>query len=68
MYKRSYVPLGWKTQDVLRAIFKSAYFSTLVKPRWQNAKAMALALWDGFSGVYGPIDARHRKSSVSTNQ
>lgn len=68
MYKRSYVPLSWKTQDVPRALFKSAYFSTLVKPRWQNAKAIALGLWDGLTGVYGPIDARHRKSSVSTDQ
>lgn len=64
MYKRSYVPLSWKVQDLPRAIFKSVYFSTLVKPRWQNAKAMALGLWDGLTGVYGPIDARERKSTV----
>ena len=68
MYKRLYVPLSWKTQDVPRALYKSAYFSTLVKPRWQNAKAIALGLWDGLTGVYGPIDARHRKSCVSTDQ
>lgn len=68
MYNRSYVPLGWKTQDLPRALFKSAYFSTLVQPRWENAKAMALGLWDGLTGVYGPIDARHRKSSVPADQ
>ncbi len=67
MYKRSYVPLGWKTQDVPRAIFKSAYFSTLIKPRWQNAKAVALGLWDGLTGVYGPIDGRYRRSAAHTN-
>ncbi len=64
MYNRSYVPLGWKTQDVPRAIFKSSYFSTLVKPRWQNAKAIAMGLWDGLTGVYGPIDGRYRRSGA----
>lgn len=68
MYKRRYVPLSWKVQDLPRALFKSAYFSILVKPRWQNAKAMALGLWDGLTGIYGPIDPRPRNSSPATNQ
>jgi rhamnosyltransferase len=63
MYKRPYVSLSWKVQDLPRALFKSAYFSTLVRPRWQNAKAMAMGLWDGLRGVYGPADSRRTMTS-----
>jgi rhamnosyltransferase len=64
MYKRRYVPLAWKIQDVPRAIFKSVYFPTMVKSRWQNAKAIAKGLWDGLTNIYGPIDGRYRRSGA----
>lgn len=67
MYKRWYVPLAWKIQDLPRAIFKSVYFSTMVKSRWQNAKAIVRGIWDGLTNVYGPIDGRYRRSAVHTN-
>jgi rhamnosyltransferase len=67
MYKRPYVPLSWKVHDLPRVVFKSAYFSTLVRPRWQNAQAIARGLWDGLTNVYGPIDGRYRRSTLPTN-
>jgi rhamnosyltransferase len=67
MYKRWYVPLAWKIQDFPRAIFKSVYFSTMVKSRWQNAKAIARGIRDGITNVYGPIDGRYRRSAVHKN-
>lgn len=58
MYKRPYVPVAWKLQDLPRAIFKTIYFSTCVEPRWQNFKAIAAGARDGLANVYGPLKVR----------
>ncbi|MBW2369679.1 MAG: glycosyltransferase family 2 protein [Deltaproteobacteria bacterium] len=48
LYRRGYVPLSWKIQDLPRLIFKLIFFSFFVSPRRKNAKKMLKGIGDGF--------------------
>ncbi|MEE4376265.1 MAG: glycosyltransferase family 2 protein [Candidatus Competibacteraceae bacterium] len=53
LYGRSYCPWAWKWQDFPRAVFKLIYFSTMVPPRWRNARMMARGVLDALQGKTG---------------
>jgi len=53
LYARTYCPLAWKWQDFPRAVFKLIYFSTMVTPRWRNARMMARGVLDALQGKAG---------------
>ena len=55
LYKRGYVPIGWKCYDAVRAVGKLFAFSVLIRPRVSNARWMLAGLWDGLRGRTGPL-------------
>lgn len=50
LYRRSYIPLAWKTQDMPRALLKFFMFSLILGPRWKNLQSMLLGAVDGWRG------------------
>ena len=59
LYRRSYIPLAWKTQDMPRALLKFFMFSLILGPRWKNLQSMLRGATDGWRGqlsiLHNPI-------------
>lgn len=53
LYKRHYVPIAWKTQDVPRALTKLILFGFVYRPRWKNLRSMLEGVRDGWLGRLG---------------
>ncbi len=54
LYKRSYVSMLWKWNDLQRLGMIFFMFALLKGPRLQNAKMMCLGFWHGLLGKLGP--------------
>lgn len=54
LYKRSYVSVLWKWNDLQRLGMIFFMFAVLKGPRLQNAKMMCLGFWHGLLGKLGP--------------
>lgn len=50
LYRRGYIPLAWKTQDMPRALLKFFMFSLILGPRWKNLQSMLRGAVDGWRG------------------
>jgi rhamnosyltransferase len=53
LYRRGYIPLAWKVQDIPRALLKLILFSLILGPRWRNLQFMLRGAWDGWRGRLG---------------
>jgi rhamnosyltransferase len=61
LYRRSYIPISWKIQDIPRAILKFILFSLILGPRWRNLQYMMCGIRDGWRGRMGRIrDQAHQ--------
>jgi rhamnosyltransferase len=56
LYRRPYVPLTWKVQDVPRGFLKSALICLIFPPRLENLESTFHGILDGLRGRLG---ARH---------
>lgn len=50
LYKRDYVPVPWKAQDIPRALLKSIVLPLISPSRWCNIKFIIHGARDGFRG------------------
>jgi rhamnosyltransferase len=53
LYRRSYTPLGWITQDILRMAFKSMYLVIFQPQRLENTRMILSGIRDGLLGKKG---------------
>ncbi len=65
LYRRSYIPLSWKIQDLPRALLKTLLFCIVFGPRRQNLKFTFRGVWDGLRGRLGPLAEQSIPSEVS---
>ena len=54
LYRRRYIPLAWKLQDIPRAVVKTLLFALLVRPRRENARYLLKGAIDGCLSRLGP--------------
>ena len=59
LYRREYVPLAWKLQDIPRAFIKFVFFGLVYGPRRENLRCLLLGLRDGWKGELGPLVGRN---------
>ncbi|MCB1776665.1 MAG: glycosyltransferase [Candidatus Competibacteraceae bacterium] len=52
LYRRRYIPLAWKVQDLPRALLKFILFSLIFGPRWRNLQSMLRGVRDGWRGRF----------------
>ena len=55
LYRRRYIPLAWKLQDIPRAVVKTLLFALLVRPRRENARYLLKGIIDGYLSRLGPL-------------
>lgn len=53
LYKRGYVPMAWKVQDIPRALFKFIFFGLISGSRRENLRCLMMGLRDGWCGRFG---------------
>ena len=56
LYKRPYVPVGWKVHDAFRLILKFIFYSLFAKPRFTQFKMMSKGLIHGLLGKNGKFE------------
>ena len=56
LQKRDYVPLAWKTSNLLKLLFTYFYFGCYASDRLEQRKQISLGLADGRKGVTGKLD------------
>lgn len=54
LYRRRYIPLAWKLQDIPRAVVKTLLFALVVGPRRENARYLLKGVIDGYLARLGP--------------
>jgi O-antigen biosynthesis protein len=64
LYRRSYIPLAWKSQDMPRALLKFFMFSLILGPRWKNLKSMVRGAVDGWRGQLSILQDSEARTSV----
>ena len=55
LYRRRYIPLAWKLQDIPRAVVKTLLFALVVRPRRENARYLLKGIIDGYLSRLGPL-------------
>jgi rhamnosyltransferase len=65
LYRRGYVPLSWKIQDLPRALLKTLLFGLVYGPRLRNLKFTFRGIWDGLRGRLGPLPEQPMLSEAS---
>lgn len=56
LYRRAYLPLGWRLRDVWRLCLQFGYYAVFSRPWGRNVRFILLGLWHGLRGVSGKLD------------
>ncbi|AOJ74957.1 MULTISPECIES: glycosyltransferase family 2 protein [Burkholderia] len=56
LIKRDYVPLSWKSTELIKFPFRLAIYGAFMTPRMQHIRLSLLGLWHGLSGRSGRLD------------
>ncbi|KVV37358.1 rhamnosyltransferase [Burkholderia territorii] len=56
LIKRSYVPLSWKSTELIKFPFRLAIYGAFMTPRLQHVRLSLLGLWHGVMGRSGRLE------------
>jgi len=65
LYRRGYIPLAWKAQDIPRALLKFIMFSLILGPRWKNLQSMLRGAADGWHGQLSNLQDLDTQTAVT---
>jgi len=55
LYRRAYLPLGWRLRDAWRLSLQLGYYALFARPWVANVRFILLGLWHGLRGVRGKL-------------
>ena len=60
LYRRYYVPMNWRIQDVVRMVVKIGFLTCFVPDKAGHLRMVFKGLWDGVLSRTGKIEVGHR--------